>query len=141
MASRNGVFHIAYRQYLHEWIAPKLKKLFIGEENYDDDNVPGAFMCVLCTCLFCMTSFLCMLALVCRCVDIYESVLDMATGLCTEYLQPLGILAIHTYVCAYTCMFRYVFVSCNCRPRLVENYNPYTCIALSDICPCSCRVA
>ena len=50
LASKYGIFHIAYREYLHELIAPKLKKLFIGEENYDDDNVPGVwwYVCVWC---------------------------------------------------------------------------------------------
>ena len=98
LARKNGVFHIAYRQYLHERIAPKLKKLFIGEENYDDDSVPGAFMCVLCAGLLCMTLFL-VLVLLCRCVHVYKSVLDMATGFCTEYPQPLEILEIHVPLC------------------------------------------
>ena len=51
LAAKYGIFHISFRQYLHELIAPKLKKLFIGEENYDDDSVPGVCACV-CLCMY-----------------------------------------------------------------------------------------
>ena len=41
LSEEKGLFHISFKQHLHELLLPKLKQPFFGEDNYRDDTVPG----------------------------------------------------------------------------------------------------
>ena len=44
VAKEHSIFHVSFKEYIHELLMPKLKHPFIGEKYYNDDGVPGGLL-------------------------------------------------------------------------------------------------